>query len=232
MNIYTIRKPEIITDQQMDRYLSKIPMERQDRVGRYIRQEDAIRSLCGSLLIQYVIQKELKEDNVTYSYNKYGKPFINEFPKFHYNISHSHDWVVCATDNIEVGIDIEKIKEIDLGIAKRFFAPIEYAQIERRPSDQQLSCFYEYWTMKESFIKALGKGLSIPLNSFCIREENGEYITIDQQSKVYLFNHIHLDKEYKLAVCSQQKTLDIEIHYLNFSDLDSIENSMYLNIQP
>lgn len=222
MNIYAIEIPKSLTEYQMERYLSQIPMERQERVRRYVREEDAIRSLCGSLLTQYVIWKELKTVNFSYSYNKYGKPFVSEFPSFHYNLSHSHNWVVCATDDNEVGIDIEKIKDIDLGIAERFFTPSEFAEIQRKSSFEQIACFYEYWTMKESYIKALGKGLSIPLNSFCIREENGEYQTIDQNSKLYFFNQLYLDNEYKLAVCSKKKIIDIKVQYVNMENFNKI----------
>ncbi|MFS0762824.1 4'-phosphopantetheinyl transferase family protein [Peribacillus phoenicis] len=220
MNIYAIEIPKSLTGHQMEKYLSQIPIERQEKVRRYVREEDAIRSLCGSLITKFVLWEELKTFNFSYTYNKYGKPFIREFPSFHYNLSHSHNWVVCATDNNEVGIDIEKIKDIDLGIAERFFTPIEFAEIQRRPHYEQLACFYEYWTMKESFIKALGRGLSIPLNSFSIREENGVYKTIDQNSKLYYFKQPNLDKEYKLAVCSKKKISEIRIQYVNMNDFD------------
>lgn len=222
MNIYATRRPSRLTDQQINRYLAKIPVERQKKVRKFFRQEDAIRSLCGSLLIKYVVQKELTMCNIIFSYNKNGKPFIDKYPKFHFNISHSYDWIVCATDNIEVGIDIEKIKEIDLDIAKNFFTTTEYTKIKEKSSHQQLSCFYEYWTMKESFLKNIGKGLSMPLNSFCIKEVDGEYITGGEYSSVYFFNQLHLDEEYKLAVCSKKKILDPEIQFVDFIKFDRI----------
>lgn len=222
MNIYAIQRPFKITEQEIQKYLIKIPTDRQEKVKKFLTKKDAIQSLCSSLLLKYVVQKELTGCDIVISYNQNGKPYFDEFPEFHFNISHSYNWIICVTDNIQVGVDIEKIKEIDLEIAKEFFTATEYTNIKKRPFLQQLPCFYEYWTMKEAYLKNIGKGLSIPLNSFTISEENGKYITIDKYQNIYFFNQLYLDNEYKLSICSEKNVLEPKIQFVNFKEFDSI----------
>lgn len=64
---------------------------------------------------------DLPIDQIVFQTEGNGKPVVRHIPSFHFNLSHSGDWVVCAIDDAPVGIDIEEIKPIDLAIAKRFF---------------------------------------------------------------------------------------------------------------
>lgn len=215
MNVYATKIPRELTSYEFQQYIDKIPVERQERVLCYVRKEDAIRSLVGILLIQKIISKELGIDsgNLTFSYNEYGKPSVRELPDFHYNLSHSGEWVVCATDNESIGIDIEQIKPIDLETAKNFFSKDEYQYIYNKPSHERLSVFYEYWTLKESFIKAVGKGLTIPLDSFSIVKKDKEYYLQESSLSQYSFYLYNIDQSYKLAVCTSKEVIKPEIIY-------------------
>lgn len=70
-----------------------------------------------------------------------------------------------------MGVDVERIRSADLKIARRFFTDNEYRYITKTGSDIDIR-FFEIWTKKEAFIKYIGKGLSIPLNSFDVFDEN------------------------------------------------------------
>lgn len=95
----------------------------------------------------------------------------------HYNISHSDKQVTGSTDNLPVGIDVEQIKPIDIKISERFFSKHEFNKLLGKSYTEREPYFYELWTLKESYIKAVEKGLSIPLDSFTIRI-NGGNITV------------------------------------------------------
>lgn len=78
--------------------------------------------------------------------------------------------------NRELGIDIERIRK-DFPyqqIAESFFSPFENAVLRSLPEHQQLRAFFTCWTRKEAYIKAVGKGLSIPLNQFDVSLAPGE----------------------------------------------------------
>lgn len=106
-------------------------------------------------------------------YNQYGKPGLNPQiqPRVQFNVSHSHGLALVAVSaQDELGIDVEWIRPelADLKIAKRFFAPAEVDALLELPEARQKEGFFNCWTRKEAFIKAQGKGLSIPLNQFVV----------------------------------------------------------------
>ena len=79
--------------------------------------------------------------------------------------------VLALAMNREVGIDVEHLgrQETNTDIAERFFAPEEVTELISQPQDKQRIRFLEYWTLKESYIKAIGMGLSCPLESFAFQ---------------------------------------------------------------
>lgn len=121
-------------------------------------------------ILSFYIDKQPYE--FMFEYNKFGKPFLpREFEgdKFRFNLSHSHGNALYAVVlKHEVGIDIEYVREDfdDIGIANRFFSPDEVAALNSLSPEKQKEAFFLCWTRKEAFIKAKGKGLSIPLDQF------------------------------------------------------------------
>jgi len=97
--------------------------------------------------------------------NKYGKPFLVNFPNVHYNVSHTKGLIVCAVSDNCVGIDVERIKPFNKRIVERFFSENEREYIFASKENQD-ERFAVIWTKKESYIKWLGKGMAIPIDSF------------------------------------------------------------------
>lgn len=187
--------------------LSFVDGEKQNRLKQYIRPVDARRSLLGELLIRMEIIKLFGMENheIKFGHNEYEKPFIPGIANYHFNVSHSGEWVVCAINNTQVGVDIEKVTPIDMEIASRFFAKEEYHRLLAQDTENQLAFFYDLWTAKESYIKAIGKGLSIPLHSFCIQLDSQE-ITIETEEKDdWYLKAYDIDPDYKLTVCAKTK---------------------------
>jgi 4'-phosphopantetheinyl transferase len=92
-------------------------------------------------------------------------------PPLRFNVSHTQGLVACAvTLGREVGVDVEHAgHRLMLDVAERFFAPSEVADLRALPAETQGTAFFDYWTLKESYIKARGLGLSIPLEQFSFR---------------------------------------------------------------
>lgn len=201
--------PEYLLESLMD-YAS----EKKEKLNRYHRKEDRIRGLLGELLIHKIISEVLNipHSNLKFMTNAYGKPFVNEC-ELEFNLSHSGDWVVCAFDQNPVGIDIEKIDTINLELAHRFFTQEEYNYIMRGYDErQQRKRFYLVWSAKESVMKAVGKGLSIPLNSFNVMSGDSIAQRIMMDGVAWHITNVLLDPNYSLFLCSlESETQPIEI---------------------
>lgn len=189
---------------QFNYLLSCLQLDKQERIKKIQRCDDAVRTLTADLLVRSIICSELgiRNEDIEFDKNKYGKPYLRNRQDFHFNISHSEKWVVCATSCYPIGVDIEYIKSINLNIARRFFSEDEYRQLDACNREQRLSFFYDLWTLKESYIKATGKGLSIPLNSFSFRiSQDQDKIYGDSSLEGWQFKHCEIDEEYRMAIC-------------------------------
>ncbi|MGE2643814.1 4'-phosphopantetheinyl transferase family protein, partial [Escherichia coli] len=120
--------------------------------------------LIADLLVRSLIIRKysISNEEIEFKNNLYGKPYLHNFSNFEFNVSHSGDWVVCAVDKFSIGIDVELIKPIEFEIAKSFFAEAEYNDLLSIEPLRKLDYFYDLWTIKESYVKVLGEGLTIP----------------------------------------------------------------------
>lgn len=129
---------------------------------RFVAGRARLRSLLGAHL-------GLDPHTLVFAENAFGKPRLADRPSVHFSLSHSGDQAVLAvSEQREIGIDIERVRPLDhLDLARRYFHPNEVAAIEAvREPDEQLLAFFRIWTLKEAVVKAIGKGLSIPLDTF------------------------------------------------------------------
>lgn len=105
------------------------------------------------------------------------KPFLTDYPDLHFNLSHSRGLALCAMGRgVTVGCDIEwRNHELACRqVADRLFAPGERADLAALPEDQWVEGFFHCWTRKEAYVKALGLGLSYPLDAFRVSVAPGE----------------------------------------------------------
>ena len=157
-----------LEEKEYSNLLKTVHFEKRDKINKLRYFSDRQRSLLGDVLVRTLIQEKTAQDigEILFATNIYGKPFCVNVPQLQFNISHAGRYVACTIDEHPVGIDVELIKPIDFEIAERFFSDDESAYIFTQPEEKRLLCFYQIWTMKESYIKYDGKGLNIPLQSF------------------------------------------------------------------
>ena len=99
---------------------------------------------------------------------------------------------------------MELIEKIDLNVAKRFFSETEYDFLSGKNTEEEKTVsFYRIWTLKESYVKALGEGLSIPLNAFDIVFENEIVCKIEGNTfkSCYFTEYRQSDREYRYSSC-------------------------------
>lgn len=176
---------------------------RRSRIDRMTQLWDVRRSLVGESLIRMLACQALAIDNaaIAFAATPDGRPYLSGFEEvFDFNLSHSGEWVVCAAGQPEIGVDIERIQPIDLELARRCFSAVEYRRWLGYPASQRLTRFYELWTLKESYLKAMGKGLAIPLDSFTITPAgDGGYAVAGDPA--YALKTCPVHPEYACAAC-------------------------------
>lgn len=161
---------------RFERLAGTIPRARREKLAAF-RHEGARRlSLAASLLLVRALSDNgLHADEIALT--KYGKPYLPTLPDFHFSLSHSGNVAMCAVSPREIGCDIEEPRACDMKIARRFFHPAEQEWLFSHPESQQPEAFLRLWTCKESFIKALGLGLNLPLDSFAVTPEETVRLT-------------------------------------------------------
>lgn len=176
-----IQDTNIIKSQKdFDTIFALLPKYRQDKINSYKFEKDKLLSLvAGKLLQDAFVELGYPGLDAQIEVDSYGKPYLETNP-FYFSISHSGTKVLVVVSDSPVGCDIEYVRENDLSVAKRFFDDSEFLAIEN--SDQPLEEFFKFWTIKESYLKVVGKGLCFGLNNLVIRgtrlsDENYSFIT-------------------------------------------------------
>ena len=162
---------------QADRYLSLMSDEEHTRMARLVFERDRRRFLLTRALVRTMLSRytSVAPGAWTFVTNVHGRPELLDrpagVPDLRFNISHTDGLIACAmTIGREVGVDVEHVgRRLTQDVAARFFAPQEVADLHAMPADEQPRAFFDYWTLKEAYIKARGFGLALPLGDFAFR---------------------------------------------------------------
>jgi 4'-phosphopantetheinyl transferase len=171
------------------------------------------RALVRTVLARYV---PVAPRDWRFAANAYGRPEIaspqGRHANLSFNISHTRDLIVLGvTRGRALGVDVENVgrREAVTDVA-RYFAPVEVSALARVPAAQRRHRFFEYWTFKESYIKARGMGLSLPLDrfSFHFPDDHTVALQIDRElgddPRRWELIQLRPTSEYLLAVCAER----------------------------
>lgn len=143
-----------------------LPEERRKKILCAKQKQKRLQSLGAGLLLHRVLHKHGILSN-TLGTDDNGKPFAEGIC---FNLSHSGNYVICAVSDREVGCDIEQMKEAPKQIASRVFSPAEMEYLEQITGEAYNREFFRIWTQKESYLKMIGRGLRLPLDTLEIRD--------------------------------------------------------------
>lgn len=143
------------------------------RAERFVDQRDQERYVIAHTALRSILARYLgmQSHAVHFTWADGMKPTLatDMGSDLRFNLSHSHKLAVCAVGrNREVGVDLEYVYHdfpYEMVVAS-LFSPIEQLILASLPPSQRVAGFYHGWTRKEAFVKALGAGLSLPLDSF------------------------------------------------------------------
>jgi 4'-phosphopantetheinyl transferase len=164
---------------ELERFLSA---DERERAGRFHFERDRRRFSTGRGILRAIIggYLRIRPERVEFSYGLRGKPALAmpvEQGTLRFNISHSRNLALFAfTRDQDVGVDLEYVHTVPDGdqIAERFFSGAERIALQSLPPDQRQEAFFNCWTRKEAYIKAIGDGLSQPLERFDVTLAPGD----------------------------------------------------------
>ena len=179
-----------------------------NRALRYRTLQDGINFAIGRLMLQSVLKSKGMSPELIHhlSYNNSGKPSL---PNLFFNISHSDTYVVCAfSEEEEMGIDIELIRDMKIANFKSWFTINEWTVIQNSSSPS--ASLLNYWTAKESVLKVVGTDLAKAAEIEVISKDKAVY-----KKAVFGLGYFELEGEKVIGHCcynlSQLKTATISV---------------------
>jgi 4'-phosphopantetheinyl transferase len=189
------------TISRLSAFLSKDELE---RAARFLHDRHRNKYIAGRAMMRDVISRYVDDgpEDIAFAYLSHGKPELSGELRnsgIEFNLSHSGEVALCAVArNSAVGVDVEHIRELrDMqGLANRFFSSSEAEQLAREQEDQQLASFFRCWTRKEAYVKAIGQGITCPLDSFAVS------LTADAPTRL-----LHIDQDSTIAAAWTMVTI-------------------------
>ena len=214
VHLWTARLDEVSTPALWRTTSALLCAEERARFARYRVERARQEFLAGRWLVRTTLSRYLPRDPASWRFVSaaHGKPELAEQPagrRLRFNLSHSRDVVALgvAWDH-DLGVDVENARRrwAGLRLAERFFAAAEVRPLTSTPRGAQRQAFFRYWTLKESYIKACGLGMKVPLGAFAFNVQDPQRITVrfdpplDDRPDVWRFAHLQLDESFHFSV--------------------------------
>ena len=219
--------PEQISDPGLlDRYESLLSDDELAQMARFYFARHRHQYLITRALIRTSLSTYYQLDPAAWAFDKngFGKPEISHPDKLvpiRFNISHTDGLVMCGcVRKYDIGVDVEdghRTTRAAFDSLSSYFSAQEIEDLHQLPSDQQKKRFFDYWTLKESYIKARGAGLSIPLDKFSFQFQKNALkgFCIDPElkddAKNWQFWRIPMDERYQVAVAVNSANSDFKV---------------------
>lgn len=199
----------------VEKWKSILSADEKSRAARYHREIDRQYFIAGRATLRQILGCYLKTDPaaLTFAYSEKEKPSVGGAQAaagIEFNISHSGSIALLAfARQREIGVDVEQIRhDFDTAkIAARFFSAAEQKELAALPEEQRSEAFFLCWTRKEAYIKATGKGLSLPLHQFDVslapKEQNALLACRPDphEREKWVMRDISVPEGYAAAIC-------------------------------
>lgn len=197
-----------------------LSQEERAQQARFFFADDRKRYLATRAMVRWVLSRyaDVEPADWAFSANAYGRPQLaNGHPSaagLSFNISHTGGLIALAVGRTrELGVDVENCvaRAVAPGVADHFFSAAEAAELAGVAPARRQDRFFEYWTFKESYIKARGMGLSLPLDGFSFRFPSDDAVRLaieaglgDAASR-WSFWQYRPSPDYLLALCAEKR---------------------------
>ena len=206
VRVGVLRLDGVSAEEALSALLPQVSPRRKERVQCFARAEDRLRSLAAEVLLGQMLREEglagAEHFPLMFEAGERGKPYLAQLPEVQFNLSHSGDLAACAVGRLPVGVDVQRFAGIREGVARRCFTAEEAAQWERLPESEKEKAFCQLWALKESFLKATGQGMRIPMRRVQFSGSGELTVRQDWDDWNYLARVWETGMPYALAVCS------------------------------
>lgn len=218
-------RESVIPDALCWQWLDPVEKQRAERFRFTVHRSQFVRSHAQ---LRWVVSHycQCSPENVRFALGAKGKPYLlqdqDTASPFSFNLAHSQDWAVAAISRgLPIGVDIEYAqRDVDhWSIAQRFFSGKEQAQLLAVAAAQRAEVFFQLWTLKEAYVKALGEGLRYHLNQFSVIINDLQSISVLDEARALAFSDEWLfqcwqpKKDYYAALATQGARVSIT-HFL------------------
>jgi len=198
VKIYFSIISEFISDKEINEAISQLPSSVITNLPTYLNPKNKYLSLIAWLMLKKLISDFNMDESTILEIkkNEFGKP---SHPDLYFNYSHSGNIVICAASkNLQLGIDVEKIRDIQPEDYINCFTEVERDKL-LESIDNRL--FFDLWCKKESVAKADGKGMTIPFNEIII---NKNQALIFESDKMWFLQSLNIHAHYCAYVCTSE----------------------------
>ncbi len=188
VNLFTMQITADENPQHTARCLAVLGPKERQQLHKFHFQKDRLLYLHAHAMLRRLLSGYLSctPQELVFENNAYGKPALKYPSQLSFNLSHAHQaavLVIGADPQLDLGVDIEFMQDRGelVSLADHYFSATEATLLKQQPISKQCAVFFKLWTLKEAYIKAIGKGLSIDLDSFSFGSLD-QGITIDHGS--------------------------------------------------
>ncbi|GEM_PF-222640 len=239
LNLLLTKIPEILEIPEQSTLVSLVnalPESVKNSVLKHKSDNNKLQKIFGYLLLQIRVRKRFG-DNLTLPlkimYEEKGRPYLTLENPFYFNLSHSGGMVLLGiSTDFNIGVDVQKIEKNSFEkLAKRFYTLKEISYIESfTTKEDQQQAFYTIWCLKESYLKAIGTGISKSLQSISFEISNETITLADSDSdsdsgtknkKVPFSFKLFKLENYMIAICHPSSNIvqDVELESVDYKDI-------------
>lgn len=138
-------------------------------------------------------------EQIQFGTGTHGKPYLKDYPHIHYNISHTDGMAVCGFSDKALGVDVERIRDFRDNVVRKVMSDSEKEGMKELSEQERAEYFFRIWTLKESYGKAVGTGIIMPMTdiTFTLSEKGNPGCSVSGVS----FSQQLLDGGFVLSVC-------------------------------
>ncbi len=175
---------------RLDQFSRCLDQTERSRADRFHFESDRTRFVIAHAILRQILATYLglRAESLRFEVEKHGKPFLAGSPGLRFNLSHSGELLVLAVaQDRSLGIDIERVPqdEVVRSVAGLVFSAPERRLLEQSEEHERRELFARFWTRKEAYIKADGRGMSFPLRQVDVSAQDGGVRLLDPDSDTW-----------------------------------------------